>query len=187
MQIKRRRPKYNPKQREVRTRINEWIKIPEVFLIDENGIAVGKISTDEARQRAQEVELDLVEINPKANPSICKIMDYGKIKYEKEKQAHKQKIAIKKNEIKGIRLSFKIKGNDLQTRVKQAEKFLLTGSQVRIEMLLKGREKAHSMQARQILGEFVKSVQENLEQEEIKTITPIQKLGGKFSTTIAKN
>ncbi|MFC1622399.1 translation initiation factor IF-3 [Patescibacteria group bacterium] len=189
MQIKRRRPKYNPKQVEKRTRINEWIKIPEVFLIDEKGDNVGVISTEKAKQMAKDVDLDLVEVNPKARPSVCKIMDYGKIKYEKEKQIHKQKIATKKSEIKGIRLTFKIKGHDLETRVKQAKKFLKAGNQVRVEMVLKGREKAHHTNAKNVIENFINELKVNEDQpekkEEIKIMQPVQRQGGKFSAIVS--
>jgi translation initiation factor IF-3 len=185
MQIKRRRRNFQPKKVEKRTRINEWIRIPEVFLIDENGDNVGVISTEKARQMAKDANLDLVEVNPKARPSVCKIMDYGKIKYEQQKQAHKQKVAQKKTEVKGIRLSFKIKGNDLETRIKQAEKFLKAGHSVKIELILKGREKAYRYDAIQIVNGFVKSINDNSE-EEIKIITPVKTMGGKIFVVIGK-
>jgi len=180
MQIKRRRPKFKPEKIK-RTRINEWIKIPKVFLIDENGNNVGIVATDKARQMAKDAEMDLVEVNPKARPSVCKIMDYGKIKYEKEKMAHKQRVASKKAEIKGIRLTFKIKGHDLETRVNQARKFLKSGNQVKVEMILKGREKAHHSNAKSVIENFINELGE----DEVKILQPAQRQGGRFSAVIA--
>ena len=180
MQIRKRRAfkKFEPEKK--RVKMNSLIRVPEVFVIDENGNQLGKLKTKEALEKAKSVELDLVEVNPKANPPVCKIMDYGKIKYEKEKLAHKQKVANKKVETKGVRLSFKIKGGDLEIRVKQAKKFLDNGHQVKIEMILKGREKAYGENAKQIVNNFVKSFG-----EDVKIISAVQKQGGKISATIA--
>lgn len=181
MQIKRRFHRHIPTQ-EKRIRMNEMIRIPEIFLIDENGVSQGVTPTSRALQQAKDVDLDLVEVNPKAQPPVCKIMDYGKIKYEQEKQAHKQKMANKKLEIKGIRLSFKIKGNDLETRLNQTRKFLADGHQVKIEMILRGREKAHAANAKSSLHSFVNQLG-----EDIKVIQPVQQQGGKFLTILAPN
>jgi len=180
MQIKRRKPKRKPEQDKKRTWINEQIRLPEVYLIDENGQNIGLVATSKALVRAREAELDLVEVNPKARPVICKIMDYGKYKYEQDKLSHKQKVATKKSELKGIRLSFKIKGGDLENRIKQTKKFLEAGHQVKVEMILKGREKAHSNQARETINNFIKEFG-----EEVKIIQPLQKQGGRFSAIIA--
>lgn len=185
MQIKRRRRNFQPKKNEKRTRINEWIRIPEVFLIDENGQNVGVVATDKARQMAKDAELDLVEVNPKARPSVCKIMDFGKVKYEQQKMVHKQKLAQKKAEVKCVRLSFKIKGHDLETRIKQAEKFLGTGHQVKIELILKGREKAYRNESIEIVNKFVDEIKNNLDQE-LKIIQPIKTMGGKIFVVISK-
>ena len=142
MQIKKHKPKYKPElEQKKRTRINGMIRIPEIRLIDENNQNIGVIKIEKALQKAREAELDLVEVNPKAQPPVCKIMDFGKYKYEQDKLAHKQKVASKKSEIKGIRLSFKIKGNDIETKINQAKKFLENGSQVRIELILKAGKK----------------------------------------------
>jgi translation initiation factor IF-3 len=179
MQIRRRKPSKKKFSNEKRTRVNEMIRIPEVNLINENGENVGVVSTKEALARAKEAELDLIEVNPKVTPSICKIGDYGKIKYEKEKLEHKKKVANKKSELKGIRLSFKIKGGDLETRINQAKKFLEAGNQVKIEMILKGREKAMSKNARESIQEFINGL------GEVKIVQQIQKQGGKFSAIVA--
>ncbi len=179
MQIKRRRPIRKPDQ-EKQTRINNLIKAPKVRLIDEQGVNLGIVPTSEALSKAYQAELDLVEVNPKADPPVCKILDFGKYKYEKEKLAHKQKVATKKSEIKGIRLTFKIKGGDLENRLTQTKKFLDAGHQVKVEMILKGREKAHAANAKNIIVNFINDLG-----EKIKIIQPVQKQGGKFSAIVA--
>ncbi len=179
MQIRRRRPFQKPELGK-RTRINEFIRVPEVRLIDEEGNNLGVMSIREALGRAREAESDLIEVNPKAQPPVCKIMDLGKFKYEKEKLAHKQKVASKKSETKGIRLSFKIKGNDLAIRLNQAKKFLAEGNQVKIDMILKGREKAHANNAREIIEKFMGDLS-----AEAKIVQPVQKQGGKISALVA--
>ena len=140
------------------------------------------MKTEEALEKAKEAEADLVEVNPTGKPPVCKIMNFGKIKYEKEKAAHKQKIANKKSETKGIRLTFKIKGGDLETRIKQAQKFIKAGNSVKIDMILKGREKAHANNAMGVIENFIKSVDED---DNLKIMQPVQKQGGRFSAIIA--
>lgn len=182
MQIRKRRAfkKYEPEKK--RTRINEFIKVPEVFVIGEHGEKFGILKTEDAIAKAKEVDADLVEVNPTGKPPVCKIMNFGKVKYEKEKAAHKQKVANKKSETKGIRLTFKIKGGDLETRVKQAQKFIKSGNSVKIEMILKGREKAHAGNAREVIENFIASVEED---DNLKIMQAVQKQGGRFSAIIA--
>lgn len=181
MQIRRRRPKYKPEiENKKRTWTNAQIRAPRVRLVDENNQNLGEMNLRDALQKAKESELDLVEVNPKANPPVCKIMDFGKYKYEQTKLAHKQEVASKKGEVKGIRLSFKIKGNDLETKINQAKKFLENKNQVKVEMILKGREKAHSNSALKIMQTFSDSLG-----KDTKLIQPLQKLGGRFSIIIA--
>ncbi len=182
MQIKRRRAFKKPTQDKKRTRVNEQIRAEKVFVVDEQGNQLGILSKKEALDKAREQDLDLVEVNPKGNPVVCKIMDYGKVKYEQQKQAHKQKVANKKSELKGIRLTFKIKGHDLETRVKQAQRFIKNGNQVKIEMVLKGREKAHASVAHEVIENFIEKVKQ---EHELEIIQAIKKQGGRFSAVIA--
>lgn len=135
--------------------VNEQIRAAQVFLIDESGENIGVVSIGEALQKAREAELDLVEVNPQGESPVCKIMDYGQFKYEKEKKAHKQKIAQKKVDTKGIRLSVRISKNDLDMRVNQAFKFLEKGHKLKLEMILKGRERAHPEKAVEIINNFL--------------------------------
>ncbi len=110
-------------------------------LIDENGKQCGVVSFDEAGEKAQAAGLDLIQVTEKVDPPVCKIMDYGKYAYQLEKKERKVKIQ-KAGEIKSIRLTFGISPHDLETRAKKAEEFLKKGYKVRLEMVLRGREKA---------------------------------------------
>ena len=150
-------------------------------MIDENGEHLGKMTTQEAKNLAKERGFDLVEVNPKARPSICKLMDYGSYMYKQEKQERKAKAKQKKTEVKGIRLSFKIGDHDLEIRKKNTLKFLDKGHKVKIEMLLRGRENAHKDIAKKMIVDFVNQLGDNIEIEQ-----PITKQGRKFFTIVFK-
>ena len=139
-------------------RANDKIRVQEVFLIDESGEKIGVMSTEKALDMARAAELDLVEVNPKAEPPIVKILDLGQFKYEQSKKIHKQKVLQKKVELKNIRLSFRISKHDLDVRVEQAFKFLSKSNKVKIEMILRGREKQHFDKAKEIMLGFVDSL-----------------------------
>jgi translation initiation factor IF-3 len=150
------RPKFNiPK-----FNINERIRAEEVRVIDHEGNMLGVLSTAEALAIAQEKELDLVEVSPKANPPVCKILDFGQFKYQKVKEAKKQKTQSKEVDIKGIRLTFRIGDHDRNVRLKQALKFLERGDKIKIELVLRGRERAHKMLAKEMVQEFLKDIKE---------------------------
>jgi len=166
--IRRRFFRRRPQQfRGPRTRINEYIRISPVRLIDENGRQVGIVPTEQALQMAREKELDLVEIVPNVRPPIVKIIDFGKYQYQKAKEDQQQKSKQKRTEVKGLRIGFRTDDHDIEVRRKQAEKFLSNGNKVKIEIRLRGREKAHQPLARETLANFVKlvSVPNKIEQE----------------------
>jgi translation initiation factor IF-3 len=120
---------------------NNRIRAREVRLIDENEKQIGVVSLEEALRMAQERNLDLIQVTEKVEPPVCRLGDLGKYIYreeKKEKTIHKHK----GGDLKGIRLTFNISQHDLETRVHQAEKFLKRGDQVRIELPLKGRQRA---------------------------------------------
>ena len=134
--------------------INEQIRDKEVRLIGENGEQLGIMSAREAYRIAQEAELDLVKIAPTAKPPVCKIIDYGKYRYElarKEKEAKKKQRTI---EIKEIRMSPNIDTNDLNTKVSAARKFLTKGNKVKVTLRFRGREMAHMQTTKHILDDF---------------------------------
>lgn len=102
------------------------------------------MGTDKARSLASQVGFDLVEVSPQANPPVCKIMDYGKHLYKMKKTDQAQKKSQKQTEVKGVRITLRISDHDLQTKVKQAERFLGQKNLVKISLMFKGRELAHT-------------------------------------------
>ncbi len=134
--------------------INEQIRDKEVRLIGADGAQLGVMPSREAMRLAEEAGLDLVKIAPTAKPPVCKIVDYGKYKYEqvrKEKEARKKQRTI---EIKEIRLSPNIDTNDLNTKIAAARKFLSKGDKVKVTLRFRGREIAHMNNSRHILDDF---------------------------------
>lgn len=142
-------------------RANDQIRVPDVRLIDENGEALGVLRTTDALALARERGYDLVEVSPKAEPPVCRLLDYGQFKYEKEKEARAQKAHAKKVEVKGIRLSVKIGSHDEDIRKQKAIEFLEEGHKIKIELILRGREKAHTDIARQRIDGFIAKLQEH--------------------------
>ena len=138
--------------------INEQIRDREIRLIGEDGEQLGIMSAREAMKIAQEAELDLVKIAPAAKPPVCKIIDYGKYKYE---QARKEKEAKKKQktvEVKEVRLSPNIDTNDLNTKINNAKKFISKGNKVKVPLRFRGREMAHVQQSKHILDDFAETL-----------------------------
>ncbi len=138
--------------------INGQIRDKEVRLIGENVEQLGIMSSKEAMRLAQEAELDLVKVAPKAQPPVCKIIDYGKYRYElarKEKDARKKQKTV---EIKEVRLSPNIDTNDLNTKVNNARKFIGKGNKVKVTLRFRGREMAHVQQSRHILDDFAQQL-----------------------------
>ena len=140
--------------------INEQIRDREVRLIGEEGEQLGVMSSREAQKLADEAGLDLVKIAPTAKPPVCKIVDYGKYRYEqarKEKEARKKQKTI---EIKEIRLSPNIDTNDLNTKINAAKKFLTKGDKVKVTLRFRGREMTHINYSKQILDSFFEKVED---------------------------
>ena len=138
--------------------INEQIRDREVRLIGTDGEQLGIMSAREAMKLAQEAELDLVKIAPGAKPPVCKIIDYGKYRYElarKEKEARKKQKVI---EIKEVRLSPNIDENDLNTKMNNARKFLEKGNKVKVTLRFRGREMAHMSKTKYILDDFAEKL-----------------------------
>ena len=138
--------------------INEQIRDREIRLIGVNGEQLGIMSAREAMKLAEEAELDLVKIAPTAKPPVCKIIDYGKYRYElarKEKEAKKKQKVV---EVKEIRMSPNIESNDLNTKMNAAKKFLEKGNKVKVTLRFRGREMAHMQSSRHILDDFAESL-----------------------------
>ena len=154
--------------------INEQIRDREVRLIGEEGEQLGVMSSREAQKLADEAGLDLVKIAPTAKPPVCKIVDYGKYRYEqarKEKEARKKQKTI---EIKEIRLSPNIDTNDLNTKINAAKKFLTKGDKVKVTLRFRGREMAHTNLGEKLLMDFADAC------AEIASMEKNPKLEGRF-------
>ena len=168
---------------EKKFRLNEQIKASEVFLIDETGDQIGVIEIAKALSMAKDIELDLVEVNPTAKPPVVKIIDYGQLKYEKDKQANKQKAQQKKIDTKGIRLSVRISKHDFDFRFEQAKKFLEKGNKLKVELVLKGRERQHLDKAVKVIRGFVSEL-EKIEDFNIIREQDLTRQGGRFTIVL---
>ncbi len=155
------------------TQINEEIRDKEVRLIGEDGAQLGIVSSAEALKLAEEKELDLVKIAPQANPPVCKIMDYGKYRFEQSKREKDAKKNQKTIEIKEIRLSLKIDTHDFDTKVGHAKKFLAAGNKVKVSIRFRGREMAHPQIGLDNMARFAEAC------EELATVEKTAKLEGR--------
>ena len=140
--------------------INDEIREKEVRVIDSDGAQLGIISLKDALAIAAEKNLDLVEIAPTANPHVCRIMDYGKFKFEQMKREKEAKKNQKVIEVKEIRLSLNIDTNDFNTKLKQAIKFLKDGNKVKVSVRFRGREMAHPELGTEMVQRFAEGAAE---------------------------
>ena len=158
--------------------INGQIRDKEVRVIGEDGEQKGIMPIKEAMRLAQEAELDLVKIAPKAQPPVCKIIDYGKYRYElarKEKEAKRKQKTV---EVKEVRLSPNIDTNDLNTKVNNAKKFISKGNKVKITLRFRGREMAHVQQSKHILDDFAEML------KDVATVEKAPKLEGRSMSMV---
>ena len=137
-------------------RINEMIRVREVRLIDDEGNQKGIVPTVEALKLAKEKDLDLVEVSPNANPPVCKILDYGKYRFEQEKKLRDAKKNQKVLKLKEIRMQPKIGSGDLDTKAKNVQEFLNEGDKVKVTIRFRGRELAHTDLGYDVLQEVLK-------------------------------
>ncbi|MBT4849690.1 translation initiation factor IF-3 [Candidatus Parcubacteria bacterium] len=151
------------------------------MVIGDDGEQLGVIPTSQALDLAEQKGLDLVEVSPKANPPVCRIIDYGKFQYQQTRSQQK----VKKVEIKGIRLSLKIGEHDLEVKEKQALKFLDQGHKVKIELRLKGRERApiFRTKSRDKINQFLEQLKSNVD---FKIDKPIEQQGPTITVLITK-
>lgn len=138
--------------------INEQIRDKEVRVIGEDGEQLGIMPTKEALKLAEEAGVDLVKIAPTAKPPVCRIVDYGKFKYEQTRKEREAKKKQKTVEIKEIRLSPNIDTNDLNTKINAARKFIGKGDRVKITLRFRGREMAHMNNSKHILDDFAQAL-----------------------------
>jgi translation initiation factor IF-3 len=160
------------------------------MVIDENGKQLGLMKTEDALNLAFGKELDLAEVSPNLNPPVCKIMDYGKYLYKIAKQKRQQSAKQKKVEVKGIRVSMRAEKHDLEFKAKNAVKFMKQENKVKIDMILKGREKAHPDFASEKLENFLNIISEiskmdrETEEREIIREQSLKKTPQGFTTVI---
>ena len=141
-------------------RINEHIRVREVRLIDDEGGQNGIVSTREALELAKERNLNLVEVSPNANPPVCKILDFGKYRYEQEKRLRDSRKNQKALKIKEIRMQPKIGSGDLDTKAKHVQEFLDEGDKVKVTIRFRGRELAHTELGYDVLKEVENRLKE---------------------------
>ena len=141
-------------------RVNEQIRVREVRLIDDEGNQKGIIPTIEALKMARERDLDLVEVSPNANPPVCKILDFGKYRFEQEKKLRDSKKKQKVLKLKEIRMQPKIGPGDLDTKAKHVQEFLNEGDKVKVTIRFRGRELAHTELGFDVLKEVEKRLEE---------------------------
>ncbi len=177
------RGKKSKKTNQKEFRSNEKIISPKVIVIGENGEKLGEMETQQGILKAREAELDLVEVSPKNQPPICKIMDFGSFKYQKEKQEKKQKSKQKSTEIKTIKVSPRINEHDAGLRIAQAVKFLNQGDKVKVETQLRGRENKYPDLAGKIIKNIVEQISREFEKE-IKVEQELKKQGNRLSMII---
>ena len=139
-------------------RVNDQIRIRSVRVIDENGRQLGVLATEDAMARARQAGLDLIEVSPNAQPPVCKIADYGRLKYE---QSKKDKDARKKQrhfELKEVKLRPKIETHDYETKARMAERLLLDGSKIKVTIMFRGREITYTAFGRRLLDRMAEDM-----------------------------
>jgi translation initiation factor IF-3 len=149
-------------------RINNMIRVPEVRLLDENSEQMGVVTSDRARELARERGLDLVEISPMAVPPVCRIMDYGKFKYEQKKRTNESKKKQHNIQVKELRLRPQTGEHDVAVRLRQAREFLLAGDKVAVIAVFRGREVTHPEIGLEALRKFA---------EELKDVGRVERTG----------
>lgn len=165
-------------------RANEQISTPEVRVVDDTGAMAGVMRTADAIRLAHEKGFDLVEINPKAEPPVCRMLNFGHFKYQKEKEARKQKTGAHVTEVKGVRLSMRIGEHDLDIRKQQGIRFLERGDKLKVELMMKGRERAYRARAEEVVKNFIAAVNKDLP---VRIDQPIAAQGPKIFAVIARS
>ncbi len=163
-------------QRQPQIRFNYRIRVPEVRVIAADGTQLGIMSSQEAIRLAMDQSLDLVEVNPKADPPVCKIMDFGKFKYEQKKMLNEQKKKQTIVEIKEVKVRPKTDDHDIETKIKHIRRFLEEGNKAKITVRFRGREITHPEKGEEVLREILTDLEgtiviEQKPQLEGKTMT----------------
>ncbi|MFP4417530.1 MAG: translation initiation factor IF-3 [Chitinivibrionales bacterium] len=161
------RGRFQRTRTEDRTRINDMIRVPQIRVINQDGESIGIITTAEAQQMATEAGLDLVEVAPNATPPVCRIMDYGKYKYEKSKKAKEAKKKQHTVHLKEIKFHPKTEEHDYSFKMDHARKFLLKGDRVKATVVFRGREITHIDFGRKILERFNEDISDIATSEQL--------------------
>lgn len=174
------RPRFDPRQQQrgPQIRINHRIRVPEVRVIGADNRMLGVMATSEALRQAQELGLDLVEVNPKAEPPVCKLLDFGKYKYEEKKKAREAKRKQTTVDIKEVKLRPKTDQHDLDFKIRAARRFLEMGNKVKFTVRFRGREITHPEKAHEQLEVFMKGT-EDLANVEVRPM-----MGGRTMTLL---
>ncbi len=155
----RRRRWRDVKPEEEKVRVNFKIRVPEVRVVNEDGQQLGIMATDTARDIAARIGLDLVEISPNGKPPVCKIMDYGRYKYELKKKASSARKTQHQSQLKEVKLRPQIDDHDLAFKLNNARRFLLEGDKVKTTVMFRGREIVHSQLGRDLLDQVVERLE----------------------------
>nr|WP_286196879.1 translation initiation factor IF-3 [Tropicibacter sp. R15_0] len=155
-----RRPHNAPPQRDTGPRVNDRIRAPEIRLIGAEGENVGVVTPARAMDMAEQAGLDLVEISPNANPPVCKIMDYGKFKYEQQKRESEARKKQKTIEVKEVKFRPGTDKHDYDVKMRNVFKFLEGGDKVKVTLRFRGREMAHQQLGRELLERVAEDVKE---------------------------
>lgn len=158
--------------------MNERIRVPEVRVIDENGEQVGVMRTRDAQNLARQRNLDLVEVAPNSQPPVCRLLDYGKYRYEQTKKEREARKTQKVITVKEIRLEPKIADHDLKVKARQARSFLEEGDKVKVTVRFRGRELAHTEIGRDLLNQMIEIL------KDISALDQLPKMEGKAMTMI---
>ena len=158
--------------------MNDRIRVPEIRVIGADGKMMGVMNTHEARRMAQDLDLDLVEVNPKANPPVCKIMDFGRFKYEEKKKQAEARKRQTQIALKEIKLRPKTDDHDIEFKVKHVRRFLEEGNKVKITVRFRGREITHPETARRQIDLIVEAV------DDIGSVETSARLEGRTMTAI---
>lgn len=140
--------------------INERIRFPQIRVIDTDGAQLGIMTPREAQRIAEEKELDLVLVSDKADPPVCRIMDYGKFKFEQEKKAREARKKQHTSDVKEVKMRYKIEDHDYQVCINRAERFLKAGDKVKATIMFRGREIQHTDLAEELLKRMLADLQE---------------------------
>ncbi len=155
-----RRPHNAPPVRDTGPRVNERIRAPEIRLIGAEGENIGVVSPERGLALAEEAGLDLVEISPNANPPVCKIMDYGRFKYEQQKRESEARKKQKTIDIKEVKFRPNTDKHDYEVKMRNVRRFLENGDKVKVTMRFRGREMAHQQLGRDLLERVASDIEE---------------------------